>query len=369
VTIHRYDSLSLLQQSLFVAERPKSRLAREYKKLMQEITEQNIQDREGVIQSLSRRRMRFYFEEELIKSEEDRIDEIVKYHAKDGKLLYLLAMELKRLGRSKKSETLLNLSISCGYRSPEALLSKAETLQKDGNNTDALKCIWEIFSSDNLNHEQIGLGIDILRRTEPAKLLEIANTTAFKSLSVDQCIWISSELNWCKQGLQASVDLLSEHYKDTKQSVASAEIVKKLLFLSFIGLGKFKEALKHFSGSRPKPEELEVENCFNYTMAEWGLKKTPPQDMFSRVVELDSKSKESGSANYHQCLSIALWAIKKHKEALKRLQKAIDIISEEPSTDFSCWRYLTVTPEEFKEDCDLIRQLIEGKDVKPLFWG
>jgi len=369
VTIHRYDSLSLLQQSLFVAERPKSRLAREYKKLTQEITERNIQDREGVLQRLSRKRKRIYFDEEIIENEENRINEIVKYHAKDGELLYLLAMDLKRLGRSKKSEMLLSLSIDCGYRSPEAMLSKAETLQKDGNNEGALDCVWEVFSSDKLNREQIGLGVDILRRIEPTKLLEIAETVAFKSLSVNKCMWISSELSWCEQGLQAKVDLLSRYYKDPSQSLSDVGRVKNELTLALIGLGKFEDAIKLFGRGRPKPEDLEIVDCFNYAMAEWGLKGSPPQDMFGHVVELDDKNKGFHLANYLQCLTIALWVIEKRKEALKQLQKAIDIISEKPSDEFSCWRYLTVTPEQFRDDCDLIGQLIEGKDVKPLFWS
>ena len=367
VTIHRYDSLSLLQQSLFVAQRPKSRLAREYKKLMQEITEQNIQDREGVIQRLSRKRA--YFNEEIVENEENRINEIAKYHAKDGELLYLLARDLKHLGRSKKSEMLLSLSIDCGYRSPEALLSKAETLQKDGNNEGALDCVWEVFSSEELNREQIGLGVDILRRIQPTKLLEIAETVAFKSLSVNKCMWISSELSWCKQGLQAKVDLLLRYYKDPSQSVSVVERVKDDLILAFIGLGKFEDAINLFGRGRPKPEDLGIIDCFNYAMAEWGFKGTPPQDMFGYVVELDHKNKGFSLANYHQCLTIALWVMEKRKEALTHLLKAIDIISKEPSDDFSCWRYLTVTPEQFRDDCDLIEQLIEGKDVKPLFWS
>ena len=54
--IHRYESLSLLKQSLFVVERPKSRLAKEYLALLNAITDQNIQDREAVIRSLTGRR-------------------------------------------------------------------------------------------------------------------------------------------------------------------------------------------------------------------------------------------------------------------------------------------------------------------------
>ena len=366
-TIHRYDSLLLLQQSLFIVERPRSRLAREYKELTQEITEQNIEDREGVIQSLRKRPRRFVRGRELVKAAEDRIDGIAKQHAKDGELMYLLSMELKRLGRSKKSEMLLAMSIESGYRSPEALLSRADAYQKDGDNEAASDCVLNAFNYENLDREQLGLGVDILRRIEPENLLRIANTVAFKSLSVYECIWISSELNWCKQGLQASVDLLLRHYKDPEHRVSTAEIAKMSLVLSLVGLGKFKDAVELFGSARPTPRDLGLHDCFNYAMAEWGLKGTPPEDMFAHVVELDATSTRLRGANYFQCLAIAFWVIGKHKDALQRLDTAANIMSEEPSADFSCWRYLNVTPDVFRQDCESIRRLIHGENIKPLF--
>src|SRR6267143_2941696 len=47
--IHRYDSLALLNQVIFTADRPKSRLAREYHTLTDKIIEQNLNDREGAL--------------------------------------------------------------------------------------------------------------------------------------------------------------------------------------------------------------------------------------------------------------------------------------------------------------------------------
>lgn len=364
--IHRYDSLLLLQQSLFIAERPKSRLAREYRVVTQEITEQNIEDREAVIQSLTRRRGRSLLGREFIKNEEDRIDEVARVHAKDGELLYLLAMRLKSLGRSKKSEMLLAMSIECGFRSPEALLSRADTFQKAGDDECALDCVWKAFDYENLNREQLGLGVDILRRIDPENLLEIAGTVAFKFLNIDKCIWISSELNWCKQGLQASLDLLSRYYQDPDQSVAMAETVKMLLVLSLVGLGKFQDAVDLFGSTRPTPATLGIVDCFNYAMAEWGLHGEPPEDMFNRVVDLNASSTPRRSANYYQCLAIALWGIGSPHEAILTLKTSSDIMSEEPCADFSCWRYLTVSPDIFQNDCESIKGLIQGDSVKPL---
>ena len=114
---------------------------------------------------------------------------------------------------------------------------------------------------------------------------------------------------------------------------------------------------------------LVLSSAVDYAMAEWGLTGTPPEDMFAHVVELDATDEESGSANYSQCLAIAFWVIGKHKDALQQLDTAAHIMSEEPSAEFSCWRYLEVTPDVFRQDCESIRRLIQGESTKPLFFA
>ncbi len=57
--IHRYDSLALLNQTVFTRERPRSRLAREYVELTGRIVGANNEDREGALRFLhSLRRLR-----------------------------------------------------------------------------------------------------------------------------------------------------------------------------------------------------------------------------------------------------------------------------------------------------------------------
>lgn len=365
--IHRYDSLLLLQQALFIVERPKSRLAREYKQLTQEITEQNVQDAKAVIQTLTRRKRRLR-SKKAIEQSEKQIDQITECHSQNGELLYLVAMELKFLGRSKKAEMLLARSIECGYRSPEALLRRADALQKDGDSSAALDCVWEAFGSEKVEVDLLSLGVDILRRIDVKLLLKIADLAAFKSLDVEKCSWISSELNWCRQGLQASVDLLLRFSGDRHLSL-NVGGVKFALMLSLIGLGKFTDVIKLISDVRPNPEDLDMVFSFNYAMAEWGLKGIPPKDMFGRVVDIDPKGERLPGGNYSQCVAIALWAVQKPKEALDAIDRAISAISKMPGSDFSCWRYLTVTSEVFREDCEAIKRLIQGEDIKPLCFG
>jgi len=366
--IHRYESLLLLEQSIFAAIKPKSRLAKEYRKLTEIITEENVEDREGVLRRLDKIHIPELFEDDkLLKEEEKFIDRIVETHSKDGELLYRLSRYLKDLGLSKKSEVLVQRSIDCEYSSPESFLAQAEIYQKKNDNEEALSVIRQVFSF-KLNPEQIGRAVDILRRISPNELLKFVDTTAFKSLSANECSWLSEELNWCKPGLQVIEILLSRHLKNDSISKRIYESIKEQLILCLIGLSKFGEAINLFGSSRLNPSELDgIEDAFNYGMAEWGLNKIPPKDMFERVVQLAQKKHEP-CANYYQCLAIANWAIGDNENANQHLSKAMNLISEDPDATFSCWRYLNVTPSEFKDDCNSIKKLINGVEIVPLFF-
>jgi MinD-like ATPase involved in chromosome partitioning or flagellar assembly len=366
--IHRYDSLSLLKQSLFVLERPKSRLAKEYLVLLDRITDENVQDREAVIRSLTRRRsyrMRAGLARE---SQQKRLDDILKYHSHDGQILYALAMDSKRRGRLEESKMLLGRSIELGHRSAEALLAQAEVRFQDKDISAVLSDVFEAFQSKDLDDDELSRGIEILRKTAPEKLLEISKTPAFRSLSSYRCSMIAYDLMWCKEGSQALVELLSQYQKDSDLKVITAGLIRALLSLSLIGLSRFEEALKLFGNVRPAPQDLDTSDSFNYGMAEWGKTGTPPKDMFKWVVDLDSKGGESHSANYHQCLAIALWVIGRNQDAIARLEKSEYQIIEKATPAFSCWRYMQVTPPEFQEDCDSIRKLIGGERIKPMFF-
>jgi MinD-like ATPase involved in chromosome partitioning or flagellar assembly len=366
--IHRYDSLSLLKQSLFVLERPRSRLSKEYLVLLNRITDENMQDREAVMRSLTSREWHMMRPGLAKESQQKRMDDILKYHSHDGEVLYVLAMDLKRRGRLEDSKMLLARSIDLGYRSAQALLAQAEIRLQGRNMSAALIDVFEAFQSEDLEEDELTRGIEILRLAGPEKLLEIAKTPAFRLLGFHRSSLIAYDMMWCKEGLQAAIDLLSGYREDSSLSVGTAQHIRLSLSLSLVGLSRFDDALRLFGNLRPSPQDLDTGDSFNYGMAEWGKTGTPPKDMFKRVVDLDSKSDDGHDANYHQCLAVALWVIEKKRDALARIKRAEDQVVERSTPVFSCWRYMMVTPSDFQKDCRLIRDLIEGRKVYPKFF-
>jgi len=366
-TIHHYDSLYLLKQSLFIAERPNSRLAKEYRELMNSITKENFEDRESVIQSLTQKPSYKILAQSGEKNQGVTVDDILKHHSHDGEVMYLLGIDLKRRGRIEQSQMLLKRSLELGYKSPEALLEQSEIKEQEKDLSGASNDVLKALEFDKLNEDELVRTIEILKRIAPKKLLQISETSAFKTIKFGVCLWIANELKTCKEGLEASIKLLSRYKDDSALSVIQASLVKSSMMLSFIGLSKYEESTKLFGNVRPAREDLDMPDCFNYAMAEWGKTGVPPKDMFERVVDIDSERAERNDANYHQCLALALCVVGKKQDALDRLEKAREQISEKPKPEFSCWRYMQVAPSEFEKDCQAIEKLINGEKISPIF--
>ncbi len=267
---------------------------------------------------------------------------------------------------------LLSRSIELNYRSPEALLAQAETRllsdQKDVN--QIWDGVWQAFQSDKLSRDELTKGIEIVRRTMPERLDDIVDTPACRNLDVFGCLALAEELHWSTSGMRGSLKLLSRCERNPDLDVSHSQLIRLEKSLALISrLGRFTDAMQLFGAVRPAPRHLDISDAFNYAMAEWAETREIPTDMFERVVTRDAQRTSGGDANYLQCLAVAFWATHRSEDALRAIAAAETQISERPRPQFSCWRYMDVSPPVFVEDCGAIRTLISGKRILPLFFG
>ena len=97
--VHRYDSLSLLNQVVFTKDRPRSRLAREYGRLVREIVGRNLEDRDGALDYVRRAGERWRRRGRVFESPEKtnaKLDRIERLHADDGDVLFALGGFLRK---------------------------------------------------------------------------------------------------------------------------------------------------------------------------------------------------------------------------------------------------------------------------------
>ena len=169
--------------------------------------------------------------------------------------------------------------------------------------------------------------------------------------------------------MKAIVKMLAGHVDDEKLTVEQRSRIRTELVLAYIGLGMLKDAVRLYGSERPETSRLSMQDAFNYGMAEWGLVGEPQRDMFEPAVKGMSADRAARSANYSQCLAIALHVFGKDHDAIEYISKAEEIMCKRtPWSEFSCWRYLTVDAREFSKDCQEIRNyILHGRGAPAMF--
>ena len=366
--VHRYDSLSLLSQVVFTKDRPRSRLAREYVALVDEIVRRNLMDRDGALNYVKRLRRRRRFEPDSRLLMNQRLEQIEKAHSSDGEVLFNLATLRDDDRNPGKALSLFDRAIEAGYEKPDAYLNRARVRSArgdiDGANEDA-RCV---LQSANLAWHDV---LDATLLAQSDDYGEFAESTAVTSLNPDERIQLASGLSSSSEKHQdvnvLVVLILLPLVHDDGLSTEERRLAIHQLSLAYIRIGACAEAASLLRGEWPEIDGMDIQNAFNYGMARWGEIRAVESAPFARVVALDQRDGESGdppTLNYSQCLAIACWAVDDMPAALNFARRARLVRRSE----FSSWRYCQVSAQEFLEDLDEIDALIGGDASQtPLF--
>jgi len=364
-TIHHYDSLALLNQVVFMRDRPRSRLAREYHSLVRVIARENPEDREGVLEFLDDVMTRP--SRVTTAGLKERLDLVRASHPSDGEILCRLSQLYEWQGLREDAVALLNEAVAVGYERPSALLRRAELRSSGGDNQGAVEDLLKVLESEGAGFLEVSRTVRLLQRIRPDALAAVSQSPALRSLRPRERVDVAEELLRDRKSLRVAESILREALLDRECTVAEHDGAKNHLVLCLIGQARFREAMEAISPARPDPTILSIQCAFNYAMAEWGETGVPPQDLLRRVVELDSQGSSRDTPNYSQCLAIAFWALGEMDLARERLGRARHQIRTPPRSHFSAWRYLEVSPATFEKDLDEIGSLIDGEDIVPAF--
>ncbi len=366
--IHHYDSLTLLNQTIFCEERPRSRLARDYLQLARSIVRRNLGDREGVLEFLreiaSERRTVNLSPIEI----KDRLADISVKHNTDAEIITQLAIVHMQQGAHDQARQLLESAITGTINSPEVILNRTDSrllllLDRQGAAVDAA----EALSRPAISDRDIERAIGILRQSEADDILDgLLAMPAIRASLLDTRIHLAHELRHTFHELALSIDLFSNVLEDPVTDEEDRVHAKSELAVSLIGAGQFERAMDVLSPEVRRAKGFEIQNAFNYSMAHWAATGSPDAELFKKVVELDKESSGTSiNPNYAECLSVAYWALGSSEEARNFLAKARSLIR--PRSQFSCWRYLDVSAETFAQDLDAISQMIDGAKFLPEF--
>ena len=377
--LHRYDSLSLLNQVVFAKERPRSRLAREYCDLVKKIVGCNLADRDGALEYIRqadpRRRRRVASNESAGEIDDRKLSQIEKAHARDGEVLFALGALMADDRQQDRAASLFHRSIEAGYRDPEAYLRRAWLHADAEDSAGAIEDALQI-----LNHEKLprSFVLDAARLVSADRAGDVAASVAVASMDAVDRIWLAGKLDRSEQ-IAVAVRLLRPIVDDDALSASERHSARNRLALRYLGIGACAAAAALLRDEARDVGEMDVQDVvFDYGMALWGETGQVVPGPFGRFLQLDEEGAddEEGEdgwrgANRHQRLAVAHWATGQPRRAFEVLEQARELAGSETwwsDPPFSCWRYQSVRPEEFMMDLDEIEALIDGDTTpKPRF--
>ena len=365
--VHRYDSLSLLNQVVFSKDRPKSRLAKEYKEVVHEIAVRNWNDRDGALEYI-RRAVRSWrrIDDDSTLEQEEMLDRIEQAHRKDGEVLFRLGGLKEFLGDQESASLLIDQAIAAGYDKPEAYFERSRIREQTGDPDGASEDLRSVLKLQQVSPRMVRGTISRLMRLKACDREEVVNFPAVLSLDHRGKLMLASIFNRSMADARLAVSLLEPILDADKLSEDQRDLVRQQLGLPYMGLGRCSEAARVFRNEEKNIADLSIDAAFNYAMALWGENKTVQPEIFQHVVELDrSESRKDKNLNYLQCMAIAYWAVGDNDTALNCVKQAQQVVSKDDfGTEFSCWRYLRVDSKSFSEDLDEIHALIEGRNPR-----
>lgn len=354
--IHHYNSLALLDQLIFVMERPMTRLANQYRQLVNSIVSQNLEDESGALAKLEQIRnlIRQDRNVENLESIQATLGQIYKFHKMNGEIAWSLSLAYELLGNLEAQLETLNIAIQTGYKEARARVKRV-VLSRGTNSQLLVEDLRAILLDTEASSADLTFAISHLRDLDASWLRLVEKSPAVQKQIKFDPESIANALMIDREGSALAARLMPADL---------SEDLRILVVLALIGSGEFSSA-RQYIGTRSSV--LESENViliFNYACAEWGESGVAPKDLFDRVTILGKKIQHVRSPNFWQCISIASFVVGNFTFAKNALEKAeLEISIVPPVPIFSGWRFLNVRKKEFSEDLEEIRDQMKTRRV------
>jgi cellulose biosynthesis protein BcsQ/predicted negative regulator of RcsB-dependent stress response len=367
--LHHYGSLSLLNQPIFVRDRPRTRLAKEYAELTSAVIRHNVLDREGALTYLSRLETNLeatgWSSADLGTGLEDRLQKIASAHARDGEILARMGAIRDTMGNTESALGLLTAAVEAGYQTADVFSHRARVLRSLGRNEEAIADYRKALGLGGTSFPGLYIAVRALLELDPDSLKSIEWESITRQLPAEQRLYLASDAMSTQALLPRAEMVLRSALSELHDVTRSA--AQQQLSLVLIAQRRFKEAMDIIAPTRDEALAKEsVSAVFNYAMAEWGETGVPPVDLFRRAVRLDDLRGDKPGANYAQCMAVAAYLAGDISKATMRLEQARRGIAQNPVQTFSCWRYLEVLPSVFEEDLKAIESMLNGANIVPL---
>jgi MinD-like ATPase involved in chromosome partitioning or flagellar assembly len=362
--IHHYQSMLLLDQPIFVLARPKTRLAQEYRSLVDNVVADNIEDKAGALTKLEQIRTEIRAKRGVhnLSELEDTLGKMYTSHKQDGEVAWSLSLVYEMIGNTEAQLDTLGIAIDKHINEPRARSRRANLLRRDNQADlarDDLRAI--ILMRETLSADLIS-AIERLSDVDTEWLRTVERAESLHKLRGKDLNRVASALMVDRPGAAFAAKLLAQANEQDYVSTNTR-------ILALIGTGDYKSAIRLIGDRGIVLRSTAIESVFNLACAEWGLTGNPPRDLFERVLELSQSDRRPKDPNFLQCLAMSYYLLGddiKAKELVVNARRAI--ANSPPARNFSAWRYLNVDRIEFRSDIDEIRNQMELKGALVPRW-
>jgi MinD-like ATPase involved in chromosome partitioning or flagellar assembly len=365
-TIHHFSSMSMLKQRLLIVDRPRSKIATEYRQLAAAIIFRNFEDRDGALAALDSALANVRFDPDAFSDRplEDDLQKITALHPKDPEILRRLARLRRAQRKMDEALYLFDQILMSNEDDPESLVGRAEILT--GTKPEAaLIDLARFFRLSEVSSASFALATRLLVRSNPTHLLEMVNSPAVTMLPSNRVDDIQRELLRSYETSEYAVLFLRKWLAENPDHEDKDGVLHDLV-LSLIAAKRFTEAKRE--AQNDSPDLISSDHFFNYIMAEWGLTAEVPRDLFNSFVgRLSNLAAEETDANMLQCFSLSYWAVGDWDRAFSLLDQAFERSAAAPRIIFSCWSYLYRSPRNFRTDLDAMKAMYLSGSGHPEF--
>jgi len=366
-TIHHFSSLSMVSQRLLIVDRPRSKVAAEYRQLSNAIVRGNLDDRDGAISILGQALADIRAGGMSLNDPglEERLRGIRNRHSHDIEVLGGLAKFRKAQRRDKEALELFDEILELDGSEPESLVGRAEIQTISGKPEAASSDLAAFFKLESVSPFAFGLATRLLLAGDPGRFGEMLLSPAISTLPAvvvsDLLEDLQRSYTTCEFGVSLARKWLASNPSSELRDVISLDFC-----LSLIGAGHFKEAQQEIDLTR-QSGALGLANRFNYAMAEWGLSGNAPTETLKEVIRMIEEVEGDTEVNHLQCFSLAYWGIGDIARAIHFRDEASARFASAPRTTFSSWSYLYRSPKEFRADLDAMSAAFAKADARPAF--
>jgi|TARA_R100000501_G_scaffold14241_1_gene25875 MinD-like ATPase involved in chromosome partitioning or flagellar assembly len=385
LTIWQYDSLSLLENGLFVADRPNSSLAKSYIELARAVSRYNVTDPQGalefVLDELDKMNERDWsIEDESPDFAQASVNslELIQFRHPEDSLIQGVLAELfyrrRMLFESTVSadralaafpNTMTEAKASRSFKS-SVNLHRMRALNELDIDDEAMLSALAILEDENASDNNIVDAILFLASFNFEKLASVEGIPAIESAEPKRVIALVRRLGSSNRAPEFAARLL-------ERMLARDDIFKRIddsdvadLQIALISGQKFALARSLIEKNYPDAV-LDIQEHFNYVMSVWADSQEIYLDLFTELYSHLKEERNNHSANFIQCQALVEAALGRRAEALKNLEAARKLLHTVRVVEFSCWSYRNVTAEVFEKHLELIEDFAAHGQPLPQF--